>query len=153
MTIIPLTSDATVTITREDVYSNGSIIKKVLAQGVGTQTAKVKYGNAITYTVSKADYITKSTTLVVDTDITKYVILESKTPAELKYCKFTITPTPINADITLTACGITTTKSNTIYAWSGNRISYTVSKTGYIPQSGSIIIQDDTDINIDLIRE
>ena len=62
-------------------------------------------------------------------------------------------PTPINADITLTACGITTTKSNTIYAWSGNRISYTVSKPGYIPQSGSIIIQDDTDINIGLIRE
>lgn len=152
MTIIPLTTDATVTITREDVYSNGSIIKKVLAQGVGTQTAKVKYGNTITYTVSKADYITKSTTLVVDTDITKYVILESKTPAELKYCKFTITPTPINADITLTACGITTTKSNTIYAWSGNKINYTVSYPGYITHSGSIILNDDTDLYVVLKR-
>lgn len=153
MTIIPLTADATVTITREDVRSDGSIIKTVLAQGVGTQTTEVIYGNTITYTVDKVGYITKSTTLVVDTDITKYVILESSSYHEPSYCRFTITPTPINADITFTACGVTTTKSNTIYAWSGNRIDYTVSKDGYVPQSGSLIIQNDTDINIDLVRE
>ena len=66
---------------------------------------------------------------------------------------FTIIPTPVDSKVVLTADGYTQI-SNSITVERGTLVIYNVSKEGYITQSGSIIVEEDTvlDISKQIIR-
>lgn len=154
VTIIPMVPNATVSVIVENVDSQGEIIQTIIPLTEQEDwTTKIQYGTTISYKVEAPGYITKSAAITVDTHIVKHVILESTTPVEPKYCRLTLITSPLNANVTLTTCGVTTTNSHSICAWEGNTIFYTVEYPGYISQSDSLVITDNTELEITLERE
>lgn len=69
--------------------------------------------------------------------------------AALPECTLTITPTPSDADVVLTASGFTQS-GNSITVEEGTEVTYTVSKSGYITKSGTVAPTSDTIITVAL---
>ena len=149
VTINPTPANATVTITCE-ITAEGQTTQTVLATGTGTQTVNVKYGTAISYKVEASGYVTKAVHFVVYHDTTKYVTLESNTPTTLNYYMLKLNTFPLNAVVTFTTNNITTTNSHSIGAWEGNIINYSVSYPNYTTQTGTVTLNNNTEINITL---
>ena len=134
VTVIPSPADATVVLT-------------------SAETGYTQVGNAITvpsnvavsYSVSRTDYITKTGTITPDVSQTLNVSLL------VARCTLTIVPTPNDATVVLTATG-ETQSGNTITVDNGTSVAYTVSKTGYVTQTSSLNVTYNRTLNIDLVN-
>lgn len=131
-TINPTPSDATVTI--NNVVQN---------------SVEVEKGSTVTWSVEKTGYVTQSGEEAVNEDTTKEVTLEEETP---RY-SFTMSATPNTATITLADGSNTITGTGTATLSNipeGNEVSYTVSASGYITQSGTEVVTSDVSKSIEL---
>lgn len=64
-------------------------------------------------------------------------------------CTLTIVPTPSDATVTLTSSGYTQS-GNSITVRTGTNVNYTVSKSGYVTQNGTVIVTGDQSLSITL---
>ena len=103
------------------------------------------YGTNITYTVAQSGYVTKTESTILLDDIILPVSL-------MNQYTFTINPTPSNATVVLSAPG-TTQVGNSILVNPGDTVSYSVSKTGYVTQSNSIVVNSTQTLPITLILQ
>lgn len=121
-TINPTPSNATVTI-----------------NGVNTKTVTVEDGTTISWSVSASGYVSQSGSLTLTDDTTKTVTL-------VQNFTFTINPTPSNATVTINGA-----TRKTITAAKGTAITWSVSASGYVTQSGSLTLTANTTKNITLV--
>ena len=131
-TITPTPSDATVKI--NDIVQN---------------SVEVEKGSTVTWSVEKTGYVTQSGEEVVNEDTTKEVTLQEEAP---RY-SFTMSATPNTATITLADGSNTITGTGTATLSNipeGNEVSYNVSASGYITQSGTEVITSDISKSIEL---
>jgi hypothetical protein len=128
-TINPTPSDAKVELIADGFEQNGNSI------------TTHKYTN-IEYVVSKDHYISKRGNINItentNIDIELEVIMRT----------FTINPTPSDAIVT-----INDEETNSVTLIDGTQIEYIVSADGYIPQSGSLILNEDIIKDIILGKE
>lgn len=129
-TINPTPNDATVTLSATGYSQVGNSIS-------------VPYNTLVDWSVSKANYTTQSGTKTVTETTSDSITLN------LMPCTFTISPTPNDATVVLTAQGYTQT-GNSIIVLYGTSVDYTVSKTGYVTQSNSVTVTSDTTLPIAL---
>lgn len=129
-TINPTPNDATVTLSATGYSQVGNSIS-------------VPYNTSVDWSVSKANYTTQSGTKTVTETTSDSITLN------LMPCTFTISPTPNDATVVLTAQGYTQT-GNSIIVLYGTSVDYTVSKTGYVTQSNSVTVTSDTTLPIAL---
>lgn len=126
LTVNPIPNDAYVTL-RAAGYTQ-----------VGNSIA-VAPGTEVTCIVSKAGYISTSRTVTVNATGTITI--------ELEVARYTLTvdPTPSDAIVTLSAQS-GTQSGNSITVDAGTEVTYSVSKTGYIPQNNLriTVMQDQT---------
>lgn len=115
-TIVPNPSTATVTLQASGYTQQGNSIT-------------VHSGTSVKWTVSEANYATQTDTVVVNSTYSLPVTLNA-------IPTLTINPTPSDATVTLTASGYTQ-QGNKIQAPQGTVISWSVTKSGYITQSGT----------------
>lgn len=130
--IVPYPSDATVTLTATGYTQVDNSIT-------------VKYGTSVSYTVSKSGHETKSGTIIVTDDQQVPITL-------LNQVVLTIEPTPSNATVVLTADGFTQV-GNSIVVNPGTSVSYSISRTGYITQTDTIIVNTTQTLQISLTHE
>ena len=123
LTINPTPVDATVVLTASGYTQVGN-------------TITVDAGTNVQYTVSKNGYETETGILTVSLSYTENIILT-------ELVTFTIQPTPNDANVVLTASGYTQS-GNSIVVSSGTTVSWSVSKTGYVSQSGSEVVSTNT---------
>lgn len=97
----------------------------------------------VSYEVSKEGYITQSGTHIVDSDETLDIILQA-----IPEYTFTIVPTP--ADATVTINGTVQTSVSVEY---GSTVTWQVSATGYVTQSGEQVVTSDTNLPVVLEEE
>ena len=101
----------------------------------------VSPGTSVRYTVSKTDYITQSNVIEVNETQTVEINL-----SETLYT-YIIHPTPANATVSLTAAGYTQ-EDNSISVPRGTTVEWSVSKTNYIAQTGTKVVDDNCADNI-----
>lgn len=132
----PEIEDATITFT---VVSGPSPISQT------DNSITVKYGTVINWEVSASGYQTKTSLndITVTQDTVEQVTLL------VTYYTLTINPTPSDASVTLTATGYTQV-GNTLSAPIGTVVFFSVSKIGYITQSGNITISRSETISVNL---
>ena len=119
-TINPTPSDATVSLTANGYTQSGNSIV-------------VASGTTVSWSVSKTDYVSQNGSEVVSSNTTNPVVL---VPNIVTY---TINPTPSDATVVLTANGYTQS-GNSIDVDPNTSVDWTVSKTGYIQQSGTKVV-------------
>lgn len=129
LTIVPSPNDAIVHLTATGYVQQGNSIT-------------VPYGTAVDWEVSKEGMDTRQGRKVVTTTESMEVVL-------LRYVTFTVTPTPNNATVELTAEGYTQ-EGNSIVILSGTRVHWKVYKAGYTPQSNYVIVNDTTTLPVTL---
>lgn len=137
LTINPIPADATVTLT-VDGYNQFNFTQ------VGNYIDVIP-GTKVTYTVSKEGFDSISNTVIVIEDESIPVII-----GEIRYT-YTINPTPNDATVILTSSGETQV-GNSIEVTSGATVSWNVSKTGFVAQSGSATVTSDYTNNITLVQ-
>lgn len=118
LTIVPDPADATVVLTATGYTQSGNSIT-------------VDPNTSVSYTVSKTGYITSSDTVTVTADISIAVTLGTTITV-------TLDPAPSDATVVLVSAGFSQV-GNTIQANTGTEVTYTVSKTGYVTKTGSIV--------------
>lgn len=133
LTIVPTPSDATVTLTATGYTQVGNSIT-------------VRRGTTVSWSVSKNEYYTQTGTITVNKDTVQDVSLV------YAMATLTIAPTPSDSTVTLTASGYTQV-GNTIKVQKGTSVSWNVSKSGYVTQSGSQAVNADETKNIELEEE
>lgn len=127
LTIVPNPSDATVVLTADGETQSGNSIT-------------VYYGKTVSCTVSKYGYVTK-TENITPTDNESYPI------SLVNQYTFTITPDPSDATVTLTANPGSTQVGNSILVDPGGTVSWSVSKSAYVSQSGSQTVNANTTVS------
>lgn len=120
-TVTPTPNDATVVLTASGYSQTGNSIK-------------VRANTTVTWTVARSGWATKYGTETITADRTLPVQLDS-TPTLI------INPTPADATVTLTAPGYTQS-GNSIQVRGGTTVTWSVTKSGYITQSGTYVMQD-----------
>jgi len=125
-TINPTPADAT-------VYINGQ---------VRTTVTNIPYGQYTNYQVMKTGYVTQSGGFNITDDTTMNIVLV------LEQFTFTIEPTPADAVVTING-----QVRSSLTADYGTAISWSVAKTGYVSQSGSLTLEDDTTEAVSLVLE
>ena len=99
-----------------------------------------RYGENVTWEVSKVGYKSKSGSLTITED-------EVTIPAELEITRVSLTINPTPADAVVTINGNT---QKTITVDYGTEVSYSVAKTGYDTKSAKITLVEDTNLDIEL---
>lgn len=122
------------------------------ADGVSLATTNiaVPYNTNVNWTVSAENYVTRTgTQLISDTDVTLNIDLSIITYT------LTITPTPIEATVRLESGTqiVEGTGTQSLTVEIGSSIDYIVSMEGYIPQVGSILMDSDTQLSLELEPE
>ena len=125
ITIVPTPSDAT-----------------VIMNGVEQSSIYDWYGNTYTWSVSKTGYVTQSGSGVIRGDETIPVTLV------LQKHTFNIVPTPGDATVIING-----EERTSITADYGTTISWSVSKAGYVTQSGITTLTSDTVVPVNLVLE
>ena len=131
LTIVPSPSDAVVHMECPGFIQQGNSIT-------------VPYGKAVDWEVSKEGMGTRQGRKVVTTTESMEVVL-------LRYITFTVTPTPSNATVELTADGYTQV-GNSIEILATTRVHWKVYKAGYIPQSDYVVVNDTTTLPVTLTQ-
>lgn len=102
----------------------------------------VPYGKTVEWEVSKEGMSAKTGRKVVTETESMEVVL-------LRYVTFTITPTPSTATVELTADGYEQ-EGNSITVLSTTRVHWKVYKSGYLPKSDYVTVNDDTTFPVTL---
>lgn len=126
LTIVPDPSDATVVITAPGETQSGNSIT-------------VFWGTTVSYTISKAGYVTKTGTY-------KPIDNESYPVSLVQQFVFTLNPDPSDATVVLTSDSGTTQTGNSILVNPGGTVTYSVSKSAYVSQSDSLTVHNDVTI-------
>lgn len=110
----------------------------------------VPYNTNVNWTVSAENYITRTgTQLVSDTDVTLNI--------DLSIITYTLSVTPIPAEATVhLECGATViegTGTQTITVEIGSTVNYLVSLEGYFAETGSVLMNGNTAIEVELEPE
>lgn len=130
-TIVPSPSDAVVHMECPGYIQQGNSIT-------------VPYGKTVDWEVSKEGMGTKTGRKVVTETESMEVVL-------LRYVTFTVTPTPSNATVELTAEGYTQ-EGNSITVLATTRVHWKVYKSGYLPKSDYVIVNNDTTLPVSLTQ-
>ena len=99
-----------------------------------------RYGENVTWEVSKVGYKSKSGSLTITED-------EVTIPVELEITRVSLTINPTPADAVVTINGNT---QKTITVDYGTEVSYSVAKTGYDTKSAKITLVENTNLDIEL---
>ena len=99
-----------------------------------------RYGENVTWEVSKVGYKSKSGSLTITED-------EVTIPVELEITRVSLTINPTPADAVVTINGKT---QKTITVDYGTEVSYSVAKIGYDTKSAKITLVEDTNLDIEL---
>ena len=99
-----------------------------------------RYGENVTWEVSKVGYKSKSGSLTITED-------EVTIPVELEITRVSLTINPTPADAVVTIDGKT---QKTITVDYGTEVSYSVAKIGYDTKSAKITLVEDTNLDIEL---
>jgi len=155
LTINPTPSDATVTFSIDfgqvsqavtqiiDGFTNFSSSNYYdINNLVSGNSITVPYGTPVTYSVSKTGFPTVTNTVTVTETRTINVALGSI---------LTITPTPSDATVVLTASGYTQS-GNSIIVPNNTSVAYTVSKSGYQTVSNTTTVTTDNNIAVSLLE-
>lgn len=121
-------SDATITI-------NGTVQSSVT----------IDYGSSVTWSVVKTGYITQSNTQTITSDTSLSIILISE---EAPKYTLIVSPTPTDATVTLNG-----TVQSSINIAEGSIVNWSVSKTGYVTQSGTETVTADKTLTITLVEQ
>lgn len=123
----------------------------VTLNGVQTSSVSGPYGTAVAYNVSAKGYVTKEGNVVLESDIDLPVELDAQ------QVTLTINATPLTAEVTINAMpveaggtenGVAKFQKTVPY---GTELQYTVTNAGYVPFSGQITLQEDTQLDITLV--
>ena len=127
LTIVPNPSNATVVLTAPGETQSGNSIT-------------VFWGTTISYTVSRAGYVTATGT---------YRPIDNESyPVNLtQQLTFTLNPDPSDATVVLTSDSGTTQTGNSILVNPGGTVTYSVSKSAYVSQSGSQTVNSNTTLS------
>ncbi|MBQ9737931.1 MAG: hypothetical protein IJV75_00240 [Alphaproteobacteria bacterium] len=115
----------------------------VLINGEVRGSLKAVEGTEITWQVSLDGYKTQRGTLTLSEDTTIDVVLR-----ELQNYTFTINPTPSDATVTING-----EVTNSVTVLEDSEVSYEVSLEGYVTQSGSVVVNEDTVLDVVLEEE
>ena len=107
-----------------------------------TGTAQVDKNSTVTWEVSKEGYVTQSGQKVADQNTNSIDVT-----LQLRQVSIIIAPVPSNSSVIINEVA-----RNTITVAYGTEISYTVSHTGYISQTGTHTATEDTTIDVVLAR-
>lgn len=107
-----------------------------------TGTAQVDKNSTVTWEVSKEGYVTQSGQKVADQDANSIDVT-----LQLKQVSIIIAPVPSDSSVVINEVA-----RNTITVAYGTEISYTVSHTGYVSQTGTHTATEDTTIDVVLAR-
>ena len=121
-------SDATITI-------NGTVQSSVT----------IDYGSSVTWSVVKTGYITQSNTQTITSDTSLSINLISE---EAPKYTLIVSPTPTDATVTLNG-----TVQSSINIAEGSIVNWSVSKTGYVTQSGTETVTADKTLTITLVEQ
>lgn len=109
-------------------------------------TITVPYGTSVSYQVSKTGYDSEYDTITLTSDQTLAISLD------VAMVTLSITPTPNDATVVLTATGYSQ-EGNSITVAYGTPVSYSVSKTNYTTVANTISsLTDDTSLTINLVQ-
>lgn len=139
---VTVNEDTTINVTLLASYSfsiNTAAENTVIINGVEQRSTNVVQGSTVTWSVSRTGYVSQSGSQVVSQDTTLNITLV------IEQHTFTIVPTP--SDATVIINGV---ERSTLTADYGTSITWSVSKTGYNPQSGSLTLTSDVTENISL---
>ena len=125
LTVVPTPADATVKI-----------------NDVEQSSITVDYGTEVSYEVSKTGYVSKTGKVSV-TETKELPISLAK-----QQVTFTITPTPENATVK-----INDVAQKTVTVDYGSKVTYSVSATGYVTQSGEEILTANKTLPITLVKQ
>ena len=120
----------------------------------GKGWTKVRYGNGKFLAVGSDGYVTTSSDGATWSDpvqvdsTTIYRAIAIRQPN----VTLTINPTPSNATVTLTSSGATQSDKSITVPWR-NKVSYTVSATGYETTEGSIVLEENKTLEVELDPE
>lgn len=145
-------------------------------EGTGTQSIEIPIGTTVSYIVSRENYITEEDQLVINEDTSITVQLEqiydftldqsdlatlvhyndtepdivvSDIVGGLPCYSLTINTTPSDANVTFDVTGFSLLdEENSIIAREGTEVHYTVTKEGYTTAEDTIIITENTTLNI-----
>ena len=107
-----------------------------------TGTAQVDKNSTVTWEVSKEGYVTQSGQKVADQGTNSIDVT-----LQLKQVSIIIAPVPSDSSVVINEVA-----RNTITVAYGTEISYTVSHSGYVSQTGTHIATEDTTIDVVLVR-
>lgn len=107
-----------------------------------TGTAQVDKNSTVTWEVSKEGYVTQSGQKVADQDTNSIDVT-----LQLRQVSIIIAPVPSDSSVIINEVA-----RNTITVAYGTEISYTVSHTGYVSQTGTHTATEDTTIDVVLVR-
>lgn len=133
LTVEPTPSTATVTLTASGFTQSGNSIT-------------VTSGTKVSYEISATGYVTKSGDWYVYSNTTKTVTLNAEGATVTTYT-LTINPTP--SDATVIIDGV---ERKTITVDENNSVDWSVSKTGYTPQSDVWLATENKTMNITLVE-
>lgn len=131
------------TLTVNPTPADARVVLSATGYTQNNNTITVTEGTSVTYTVSKQDYNTQSSTVVVTADQTINITLLQT------YCTLTIVPTPSDATVVLTSSG-GTQSGKAITVTNGSSVTYTVSKTGYTTATNTITLTTDRTLNVEI---
>ena len=130
LTVIPSPSDSLVTFNTQGVIEGNSIT--------------VSEGTIVDYTVSHDGYYSQNLSTTVNSNIDVEVVLQTSIQTN---ATLTINPTPNNASVTFDVGQIYNNQTTVI---AGTTVTYTVSATGYITQTASIVVSNDLTLSVNL---
>lgn len=107
-----------------------------------TGTAQVDKNSTVTWEVSKEGYVTQSGQTLADQDTNSIDVT-----LQLKQVTIIIAPVPSDSSVIINEVA-----RNSITVAYGTEISYTVSHTGYVSQTGTHTATEDTTIDVVLVR-
>lgn len=118
----------------------------VRLNGVVRKSITVPKGTLVNWEVSRAGYITKSGSEIVETSYTLPVILAVIENDEVNFTINVISPS--NATVTINSA-----QNNTVVIKKGTQVTWSVEAPHYVSQDGSETVNEDTVKNITLVAE
>lgn len=114
----------------------------VTLNGVEQKSITVDYGAKVDWVVSKTGYVSQNGSITPTADTTKDVALV------LEQHTFTITPTPADAVVTING-----EARSTLTADYGTKITWSVTKTGYVSKNGTYTLTADKEETVSLAKQ
>lgn len=115
----------------------------VLINNQATKSIQLPAMSNIDWLVSKTGYISQQGNFTLTQDTAIDVVLQEYVS------QYTLTVNPVPATARVLLNGI---ERKSITVFEGSTVSYQVSAPGYVTQSGSVVVNEDQELNIELIK-